>query len=104
MTELLPLALAFVGGLLLSAFYFGGLWWTVRRGVVSKHPAIWFSGSVLLRTSIALVGFYVVGHGHWDRLVVCLLGFVVARVFVVWRTRSALDIRPRPAREAGHAA
>jgi len=103
MTEWLPPAFAFVAGLFLSAFYFGGLWWTVRKGVVSKHPAIWFSGSMLLRTSIALAGFYFVGRGYWERLVACLLGFVMARVFVMWRTRSALDIRARPAREASHA-
>ena len=103
MTELLPLALAFVAGLLLSAFYFGGLWWTVRRGVLSKQPALWFSGSMLLRTSIALVGFYFAGRGHWERLVVCLLGFVMARVFVTWLTRSAAEIRTRSAQEARHA-
>jgi F1F0 ATPase subunit 2 len=122
MTEWLPLAFAFVAGLLLSAFYFGGLWWTVRRGVVAEHPALWFAGSMLLRTSIVLVGFHVVGRGHWERLMVCLLGFVMARVFVTlrlrsrlrlqasarqagqaWRTRSALDVRARPAQEAGHA-
>ena len=103
MTELLPLALAFVAGLLLSAFYFGGLWWTVRKGVVSKHPALWFSGSMLLRTSIVLVGFYFVGRGQWERLVACLLGFVVARVLVTWLTRSAAGTRPRPAQKARHA-
>ena len=103
MTEVLPLALAFVAGLLLSLFYFGGLWWTVRRGVLSKHPALWFSGSMLLRTGIVLVGFYVVGRGHWERMVVCLLGFVMARVFVTCLTRSAAEIRTRPAQEASHA-
>ena len=103
MTDLLPLALAFVAGLFLSAFFFGGLWWTVRRGVVSKHPALWFSGSMLLRTSIVLVGFYVVGRGHWERLVLCLLGFIMARVLVTWLTRSAVEIRTRPAPEDRHA-
>jgi F1F0 ATPase subunit 2 len=103
MTEWLLLAVAFGAGLLLSAFYFGGLWWTVRRGLVSKHPAVWFSGSLLLRTSVALAGFYFVGRGHWERLMVCLLGFVMARVFLIWRTRPVLDIRTRPDREASHA-
>ena len=103
MTELLLLALAFVGGILLGGFYFGGLWWTVRRGVVSKHAALWFSGSMLLRTSIALVGFYLVGRGHWERLTACLLGFVMARVLGLWLTRPAAEIRTPPAQEARHA-
>jgi len=41
MTELLILALA--AGLVLGAIFFGGLWWTVRKGVSSKYPALWFS-------------------------------------------------------------
>ena len=71
--------LALVAGVLLGAVFFGGLWWTVRKGVSSKRPALWFFGSLLLRMSIALAGFYFVSGGHWERLLVCLLGFVVAR-------------------------
>ena len=54
MNELLTLALALVAGLLLGAIFFGGLWWTVRKGISSKQPALWFLGSLLLRMSIAL--------------------------------------------------
>ena len=65
---LLLLALALAAGLLLGAFFFGGLWWTVRKGMSAKRPALWFFGSLLLRMSIALAGFYFVSDGHWDRL------------------------------------
>jgi F1F0 ATPase subunit 2 len=41
-----------------------------------------FLGSLLLRTSIALAGFYFVSGGHWERLLACLLGFVIARLIV----------------------
>ena len=40
----------FVAGALLGAFFFGGLWWTVQKGVTSEQPALWFLGSLLLRT------------------------------------------------------
>jgi len=103
MNEWLPLALAFAAGLLLSAFFFGGLWWTVRRAVSSKRPALWFSGSLLLRMSVAVGGFYLVGRGHWERFVVCLLGFLMARVLAAWLTGSSAGIRTRPAQEASHA-
>jgi len=102
MTETLSLVRALVGGLLLGAIFFGGLWWTVRNGVSSKQPALLFLGSLLLRTGIALAGFYFIGRGHWERLLVCLLGFVMARVFVTRLTRAA----QKPtywAREASHA-
>jgi F1F0 ATPase subunit 2 len=82
MNDTLSLVLALVTGVLLGAIFFGGLWWTVRKGVSSKRAALWFFGSLLLRTSIALAGFYFVARGHWERLLVCLLGFVMARLIV----------------------
>jgi F1F0 ATPase subunit 2 len=89
MNETVILVLAGGAGVLLGAFFFGGLWWTVRRGLSSKRPAFWFLGSLLLRTSIILAGFYVVSGGHWDRLLACLLGFVIARLIVKRLTRAA---------------
>ena len=103
MNEWLLLALAFAAGLLLSAFYYVGLWWTVCRGVSSRRPALWFSGSLLLRMSVALGGFYVVGCGHWQRLLICFLGFVMARVLVTRLTRTSPENQTRPALEASHA-
>ena len=84
MNKVLALALALVAGLGLGAIFFGGLWWTVRKGISSSQPALWFSASLLARTSIVLAGIYFVGLGHWERLVSCLLGFVIAR-FIAWR-------------------
>jgi len=89
MNETVILILAGGAGVLLGAFFFGGLWWTVRRGLSSKRPAFLFLGSLLLRTSIILAGFYVVSGGHWDRLLACLLGFVIARLIVTRLTRAA---------------
>ncbi|MBE0689599.1 MAG: ATP synthase subunit I [Anaerolineae bacterium] len=103
MNETLNLVLALVIGVLLGAMFFGGLWWTVRKGVSSTQPAFWFFGSLLLRMSIALAGFYFIGRGHWERLLLCLLGFVVARIVVTWLTRSPGEPQTRPAQEASHA-
>ncbi len=89
MTDALRLVLALVTGLLLGAIFFGGLWWTVRKGFASKQPALWFVSSLLLRTSIALAGFYFISRGHWESLLVCLLAFVLARVIVTRLTRVA---------------
>jgi len=102
MNETLSLVPALVAGVLLGAIFFGGLWWTVRKGVSSKQPALWFFGSLLLRTSIALAGFYFFGRGHWERLVVCLLGFVLARLIVTRLTR-AVEKTTYSAKESSHA-
>jgi len=89
MSDILALALALFAGTLLGAFFFGGLWWTVQKGVTSDRPALWFLGSLLLRTSTILAGFYFVSQGNWSRFVACLLGFLIARIIVVKRlTRS----------------
>ena len=85
--ETQPLFLAAVAGLSLGAIFFGGLFLTVRRGVSSPWAALWFFGSLMARMSIALAGFYLVSDGRWERLVLCLLGFVVARLVVTRLTR-----------------
>jgi F1F0 ATPase subunit 2 len=89
MNEPLSLVLALVTGVLLGVMFFGGLWWTVQKGVSSKRSALWFFGSLLLRTSIALAGFHFIARGHWERLLVCLLGFAMARLIVTRLTRAA---------------
>jgi F1F0 ATPase subunit 2 len=103
MNEVVLLALASSAGLLLGAVFFGGLWWTVRRGVASEQPAFWFFGSLLLRMSLTLAVFYLVAGGHWQRLLLCLVGFVVARLVVTWLTRPAGIRQGRTAPEAGYA-
>jgi len=103
MNEFLFLVLALVAGLLLGAMFFGGLWWTVRKGVSSKHPALWFLGSMLVRMSIVLLGFNFVGRGDWQRLVACLFGFIIARFIVMRLTRTPIGHPDSTTREAGHA-
>jgi len=103
MNETLALALAGLAGAALGAIFFGGLWWTVRRGVSSGHPALWFLGSGLLRTSLVVAGFYFVGGGQWQRLVGALVGFIVARFVVMWLTRPSRENQKQTTREAGHA-
>ena len=103
MNEPLMRVLAWVAGGGLGAIFFGGLWWTVRMSVSSQRPALWFFGSLLLRMSMALAGFYFVSGGHWERLLLCLLGFVMARLVVTWLSRSPRENQTRPAQEPSHA-
>jgi F1F0 ATPase subunit 2 len=82
MNELMLSALALLAGILLGALFFGGLWWTVLKGLSAKRPALLFIASMLVRTSIALAGFYFVSGGDWKRLLACLLGFIIARLII----------------------
>lgn len=103
MHEALTLLLAGAAGGAIGAVFFGGLWWTVRKAASSRRPALWFFGSLLLRMGIALTGFYFVFGGQWQRLLLCLLGFVAARLVVTWLGRPAGEGQLRRAREASHA-
>ena len=103
MNKFLILAFALVAGISLGAIFFGGLWWSVRQGVSSKHSALWFLGSALVRMSLVLAGFYFIGREHWERLVLCLLGFVIARFLVMRITRTPVERHNSPTKEASHA-
>ena len=103
MTETLALALAWAEGGVLGVMFFAGLWWTVRRGVSCKQPALWFLASSLLRTSSALGGFYLASERDWQRLLVCVLGFVMARPLVTWTTRPSREVPTGSAQEVTHA-
>lgn len=90
------LALAAVAGVLLGAVFFGGLWWTVRRGLASPYHGLWFIGSMLLRTGIVATGFYSIlalpaalPADSWKILLAALLGFLLAR-------RAATRFLPAP--------
>jgi F1F0 ATPase subunit 2 len=102
MNEILSLVPALVAGLLLGAMFFGGLWWTIQKGVSSTRPALWFFSSLLLRTSLTLAGFYVVSDGQWEKLLICLIGFTMARPIVTRLTRF-VEKPTGLAQEHGHA-
>ncbi len=79
MNEIGILIVSLFAGILLGAFFFGGLWWTTKKALLSKSPALWFFSSLIIRLGLTITGFYIIGQGHWDRMLICLLGFIVAR-------------------------
>ena len=103
MNETQLLLLAAVAGGLIGMIFFGGLWWTVRKGMTSRYAALWFTGSSILRMGVALTGFYFIGHNDWQRLLACLFGFVVARVVVMRLTGSRLQHPASTSTEVDHA-
>ena len=96
MNDTLTLIFSGITGFAIGAVFFGGLWWTVRRGMQSPRPALWFLTSMLIRTGITLTGFYFVGAGQWQKFAVCLFGFVIARLLITWKTRPTQEERHAP--------
>ncbi len=99
MSDALIIALSVSAGLGLGSIFFGGLWWTIRRGMASNIPALWFFSSLMLRMGTVFAGFYWVGKDDWKRLVACLAGFIIARLTVTWLTRQSCGSN----REESHA-
>jgi len=117
MNDTMRLFLSGFAGLLLGGFFFCGLWWTVRKGITAKQPALLFLGSMLVRMSVVMVGFYLVGGDHWQRMLACLMGFMSARLIAIRLKRPApavsvprstvteetFDVNARLHKESGHA-
>lgn len=78
------LIVSFVAGTILGVIFFGGLWLTIKQLPKVRHPWLIFLMSALSRTLITLAGFWFIGiwlseTDRWQRMVACLLGFMVAR-------------------------
>jgi F1F0 ATPase subunit 2 len=85
MMSLVRILSAFVAGLGLGLFYFGGLWLTVQKIPSMRWPGLWLLASYMGRTALCLAGFYLVMGGQWEWLIACFVGFLLARTLLVRR-------------------
>jgi F1F0 ATPase subunit 2 len=113
-SAVLVLAIAAVVGVVLGLVFYGGLYWTVSRGLVSKRPALWFLFSLLARVSIVIAGFYFVSSYpilgspvdlapvltqstapvlQMERLISCLLAFTITGLIIRWLSRPSKQER-----------
>jgi len=83
MNEIFKLVFSLGAGILVGVIFFGGLWFTVTNVVSSGKASLWLVISWLIRNGIVLTGFYFVSNGQWEKLLVCLFGFFVARVVIM---------------------
>ena len=84
MSELTSQLLIMLIGSMLGLFFYGGLWWTVKKGIASAHIAWWLLASFLIRTSAVLIGFYFMLKSDWlipswQALLIGILAFAGAR-------------------------
>lgn len=94
MSEFMYLLVAIAEGALLGVFFFAGLYWTVRQLGSSKQVALLFFASMMIRTSVVILGFYFILGDNWQRLLAGLLGFVMARMLITLLTRTAARVQP----------
>lgn len=95
MLDILSLGMALAVGIGLGVLHFGGLWQTIQRLATARQPHLLLWASSLGRLSISVAGFYgVMIWGDWLRLLICLVGFLSIRHFLIRRWRPALGQLP----------
>jgi len=72
--------ISLAGGVVLGILFYGGLWFTVRALLSTRHPVLLTISSFWTRTLIALAGFLFLMDGKWQNALACLAGFALGRV------------------------
>lgn len=70
---------AFLGGMVLGAFYFLNLWKTVKKVTDGQGKGSSLIVDFFIRISVVLAGFYIIMSGRWERMAIALLGFIIMR-------------------------
>ena len=67
-------------GAALGYFYFGGLWWTVRRLQTAKLPGLLFFLSFFVRTVITVTVLFAGTGGRWPLILTSVGAFLLVRL------------------------
>lgn len=103
MNEVFNLIPPFIEGVILGVLFFVALWWTVKKGISVKQPALFFLGSFFLRIGAVLAGFYFATGGQWDHLLTCFSGFIIARYIIMRLAGPPAERQILSTKEAGDA-
>ena len=76
---------AFVAGIGIGLFYFGGLWITVRGLASARQPAQLMIASFVIRNGLGLALLYWVIGGPPVAALACISGFLIARTLLIRR-------------------
>lgn len=88
MNNVLVLCFSMIAGGLSGVFFFGGLWWTIKKMPQVKTPALLFLVSFIVRMFVVLAVFYYTAGGDWQKLLCMLAGLILARILVIRLTRN----------------
>lgn len=83
MNELLQLLLALLLGAATGAFFFGGLWWTVRQVTEARRSAWLIPASYFVRLAVVAAVFLLFLRYHPGQPAVALGGLLAARAVLI---------------------
>ena len=97
MSDLEQIGLASLFGVILGVIFFGGLLWTIQRGLHSQQPALTFVVSYFIRLFAVMLGFWWMASSHWGSIFACLCAFVAVRFLFTRFGRLLQNWQTRPA-------
>ncbi|MCK9275431.1 MAG: ATP synthase subunit I [Syntrophales bacterium] len=74
---------SFFMGVCIGLFFFGGLWWTVRRIAKAGRPSFLIIVSFALRAGLALFVIYLIAGGQLEKTLSALSGLIAARILMI---------------------
>ena len=83
MIDTLWAMLALIGGAVAGGVFFGGLWWTVKRGADPTSSIMLWVASLAVRSAVVVGTFSVLSANRFERMLLCLAGFTIARIVIV---------------------
>jgi len=77
------IVIPFIVGIGLGAVNYAALWMTVQKITCARNPALLNVLSYAVRMGFIMAIFYIVMGGRWERLVICLAGFLLIRTISI---------------------
>ena len=102
--EIISMLPPLIAGGILGIIFFGGLWLTIQKALHSRKAALLFVSSFIIRMAIALAGFYYVSQHSWQKMLVCLAGFLIARTIITRATQKNSHSKVRLIKEVSNEA
>jgi F1F0 ATPase subunit 2 len=87
MSDLTTVFISVFLGTGLGLLFFGGLYWTVQRGIKARRGPLFFFSSFLIRIFFAALGFYVIGREAWLSILAALFGFMLVKAGFLYLQR-----------------
>lgn len=78
---------ALVAGFALGTFFFWTLWWTSRRVLHARSPALLLGISFVVRMAVLIGGIWFVTRGRLLEAVISVIGVLIARSLVLGAVR-----------------
>ncbi|WP_138429859.1 ATP synthase subunit I [Fodinibius saliphilus] len=83
--------IAIVSGAIISVFYFGGLWLTLRKIAQHRFSYLLLLVSFVVRVTFLLLVFYALLQYHWAYLGLALISFLIVRQILLLKLGTPED-------------